>query len=47
MFYIQKHKELNCMLIKKIDTLDELKEMAFVHYKSWNETYMSMLGEDY
>lgn len=35
------------MLIKKIDTLDELKEMAFVHYKSWNETYMSMLGEDY
>lgn len=21
--------------------------MAFVHYKSWNETYMSMLGEDY
>ena len=21
--------------------------MAFVHYKSWNETYMSMLGENY
>ena len=35
------------MIIKTIETEEEIIGMAYVHFKSWEETYMNILGSDF
>ena len=36
-----------CIIIKRMETDEEIKGKAYVHWKSWHETYSGFVSQEY